>query len=636
MVALSLAVCHSLRLSPPNLRAMRGYGTPRDSTTNIYHYYLTSPSIILLTSNILPSCLPFTTKKFHGMAALLLTYLLLLDHSLLSLAQGQPEPLQVPASPTLYGPDGPWQAVSVKLGIPAQSLDLYPGGVFQSTVFTNQSCQHITSKPCGSGGLFFPESSNSIDNSIGYTVSPPSSWTNGALLLNYPPAGSNNSEKSIRDQLQIADEIVVNFSVATYPEISMVYPDGDYPLQVGALSLGPTLNQSFGDETINASLIPGYLYTKDIIPSSSFGLHVGTTTTSPLVELSLWLGGYDASRIVGPVSAQSIQDDAGSEFVIDLLDIGIGVDSGGSPFPFSSQQGLLSEGNSTISREQQLPILMNPAAPYLNLPNSTCAAIARILPVTYNAGKALYFWDVNDPRFAKIVTSPTYLSFIFGVSTGNMTIKVPFSLLNLTLEEPLVSTPTPYFPCQPPQAPDAFTTYYSLGRAFLQAAFIGVTWSNQGVGTWYLAQAPGPDIDTNPQQRPFTIDAPPVGLSANWSDTWTNHWTALPLSPSPTTSAILTPSKQGLSGGAIAGIAIGAVIAVLIVFGICVFVLRRRRAGKPAAGYNMHMNIYGKQGGNPVEPSAAGYEPMYKDQSGHHSGEPVELSITREHVGELQ
>ena len=462
------------------------------------------------------------------------------------------------------------------------------------------------------------------------------------MLLNYP----YGSEKSIGDTLQIAGQTVVSFSVATYPSITMVYPDGNYPLQVGALSLGPQLNQVFG--TINTTLIPAYLAEKNIIPSSSFGLHVGIAATTPLLELSLWLGGYDASRIVGPVSSQSIQDDAGSEFVIDLLDIGIGVDHGGSPFAFSSKQGLLGAGNSSIA-DRAISVSMNPSAPYMNLPNSTCAAIADGLPVKYNVGKALYFWDVTDPQFAKIMSSPTYLSFIFRGSNGDLTIKVPFSLLNLTLQEPLVSTPTPYFPCQPPQAPDTFTTYYSLGRAFLQAAFIGVTWSGskQGLGTWYLAQAPGPGTDTNPQQKSLTNDAPPVGLPANWSDTWTGFWTALPLSPSPTTSAIPNPakesgttsppSKHGLSGGAIAGIAIGAAGAVLILFGICYFVFRRRKAGKPAAGYNsMHMDKYGKQDGKPVEDPAAGYEPMYKHQHVKPDGEPADGQITREHVGELQ
>lgn len=536
------------------------------------------------------------------MAALFLTSLLLLDHTLLSLAQGGSEPLQVTASSHLYGPDGPWQAVSVQLGNPPQTLDLYPGGVFQSSVFTNQLCQDVTANPCGSGGLYDPDLSSTIDNTsisyVGVATSPSGSWTDGAMLLSY------SDEATIREQLQIADQTVANFSVTTYANVSMVYPDGNYPLQVGALSLGPNVNQSFSETVgpaLNSSLIPGSLAAKNTIPSSSFGLHVGIGVKALKLELSLWLGGYDASRIVGPVSSQSIQNDAGSEFVIDLLDIGIGVDNGGSPFPFSSQQGLLSAGNSSISAPG-VPVFMNPSVPYMNLPGSTCAAIAKVLPVTYNAGKALYFWDVSDPQYAKIVTSPTYLSFVFGATDGNLTIHVPFSLLNLTLQEPLVSTPTPYFPCQPPQAPDNIPTYYSLGRAFLQAAFIGVTWTSQGVGQWYLAQAPGPVTDTYPQGKPLINGSPPVGLSTDWSGTWRGIWTALPLPPSATTSTIQTPaeqsgtpsplSKHSLSDGAIAGIVIGAVVAVLVPVALGIWLFRRRRGGSP--------ETVQKEGGEPV------------------------------------
>ena len=61
------------------------------------------------------------------------------------------------------------------------------------------------------------------------------------------------------------------------------------------------------------------------------------------IPLSLWLGGYDQSRVIGPVSSQSYQ---GGGFAIDLLDVGIGVDNGASPFNFSAKQGILAQGNS--------------------------------------------------------------------------------------------------------------------------------------------------------------------------------------------------------------------------------------------------------------------------------------------------
>lgn len=236
--------------------------------------------------------------------------LLLLGYLLPSLAQSGSFPLQIPASNHVYGPDGPWQAVSVQLGNPAQSLDLFPGGVFQSYILTKQLCHNITVNPCGSGGWFDPETSDTIDDtSIGFEIRDngtwDSLWTNGAMLFSY------DNPTSIRDQLQIAGltlpVTVANFSATMFPNITTMYPDGNYPLQVGELSLGPTINMSFAEghqiPSINASLIPGTLAAQGIVPSNSFGLHIGIGAEELKLDLSLWLGGFDASAIVGPVSS---------------------------------------------------------------------------------------------------------------------------------------------------------------------------------------------------------------------------------------------------------------------------------------------------------------------------------------------
>ena len=530
------------------------------------------------------------------MASHFMASFLLFDQLHVSFAQAGPEPLQIPPSNRVYGPDGPCQAVSVQMGDPAQDLYLYPGGIYPSEIFPRQICQDTSKLPCGSGGLFDPESSATLDNhSINFRKDQSgidSRWSHGASLYSY----SNST--SILEQLQIAGTTVANFSATMYSNITMVYPDGVYPLQVGELSLGPGFNPSFSESkdtpSINASLVPGDLEAQKVIPSNSFGLHVGIGVEALKLDLSLWFGGYDASRIVGPVSFQSTNDYL---FAIDLLDIGIGVDHGGSPLSSLPQQGLLSQGNSSLSNTGT-SVILNPGAPYLYLPSSTCAAIAKNLPVTYDAGKALYFWNTADSRYATIVTSPTYLSFVFRGSSGELTIKAPFHLLNLTLEEPLVSIDTPYFPCQPPRGPGS---HYSLGRAFLQAAFIGVNWARAGESEWYLAQAPGPNTNANPQSRSFT-SSPPVGLAEDWADTWSGFWTALPStmttlkSSSETASETpahsessarptlisLPPTPHSLSGGAIAGIAIGGAFALLVASGVGVWLFRHRRGGNPA------------------------------------------------------
>ena len=324
---------------------------------------------------------------------------------------------------------------------------------------------------------------------------------------------------------------------------------------------------------MNASLAPGYLFEEKITPSSSFGLHVGSAAFN--LPLSLWFGGYDASRVSGSIASHSYANNPSNLFNLDLFDIGIGVDHGGSPFlSYSSKEGLLTAGNSSITNS--IPVDMNPSAPYLNLPNSTCNALASELPVTYNAKYGLYFWNVDDPLYAKIVTSPTYLSFTFD---NSFIIKVPFALLNLTLDAPLISTPTQYFPCQPPQDPASQT--YTLGRAFLQAAFIGANWQSNN-GQWFLAQAPGPGVGTVPQQLAITttsLDA----TTDNWANTWQSVWTPLPVTASsPDGVTTSTPGGGGLSGGADAGIAIGAVAGVATLLAIGFLLYRRRRRQTPS------------------------------------------------------
>lgn len=502
-------------------------------------------------------------------------YFLVYQFALNVYTQDIPLPSQVVTSTTHYGPDGPWQAVSVSLGEPPQPLDLYPGSTFETIILAESVCKGIR-KDCGTGGLFDTSASTTIDDtSIAYTghsFGDTVDWTIGAMLI-------QGRASYIMDQLTIGykEVTVPNVSIRMMESVNVTYPDGTaYPLQVGQLALGASVaNQSFSissGRSVNASLAPNYLQQHGYIPSSSYGMHIGSAALN--LPLSLWLGGYDKSRVLGPVSAQPYSADiANNNFLIDVLDIGVGVEYGGSPFPYQSKQGLLAEQNSTMTF---LSLAMNTAAPYMYLPNSTCAAITRDLPVTYSAKYGLHFWNVEDPRYTAIITSPTYLSFDFRTSGKPLTVKVPFRLLNLTLDAPLIDTPTSYFPCTTPQNSPS----YSLGRAFLQAAFIGVDWQ-EGLGQWFLAQAPGPNTASTPSQAPIT--GPNIASSdVNWSDTWKTVWTALPTTSSvnqtSSTSSKSPPKPTRLSTGAYSGIGVGiACLVIAVLIATTCFCHRRRK-----------------------------------------------------------
>ncbi|RAO69775.1 uncharacterized protein BHQ10_005787 [Talaromyces amestolkiae] len=294
----------------------------------------------------------------------------------------------------------------------------------------------------------------------------------------------------------------------TVPHVSLIgisqgyqtYPGGRIQsLEVGVLSLGvDALNQSFSvNEThiVEANFVTGWLYKSGNIPSYSYGMHIGSAAKE--ISGSLILGGYDVARVIGDVSSQTYN---GTRFPIQLLDIGIGVATGDSPWNSSSITNLLTAANSSLQQQDaSTQVLVTGTDPYLYLPQSTCDAIATHLPVSYNASLGLYLWNTKTTQYTKIVRSPSYISLTFAANASStsdakmndtMTIKVPFVLLDLKLESPLVDESTAYFPCMG----TANGGLNVLGRAFLQAAFVGVNWATKGQeqGNWFLAQAPGP------------------------------------------------------------------------------------------------------------------------------------------------
>jgi hypothetical protein len=387
------------------------------------------------------------------------------------------------------------------------------------------------------------------------------------------------------------DVIVPNVTLALNDAVAAVYPGGSISaLQVGTLALGylGTVNQSFSETTggfINGSLIPGYLQAQSLTPSNSFGLHIGSV--EPRIEGSLYFGGYDQNRICGPITTQQgpfagiEPDDNGKKGLIDLLDIQINVVDGASPWNTSATSNLLAAGNSSIG--PSLPVSMLPEAPYFDLPRSTCDAITAWLPVTYQADLGLYTWNTNDAQYTKIVSSASVLSFVFQknqINTQNITINVPFMLLNLTLSAPLTNQPTQYFPCNA-------QSYgrYSLGRAFLQAAFIGQNWNTNGnTGVWWLAQAPGPNISPQSNVQAIQDQDSAISSSSNdWAASWTRTWTPLvgqsAASPSPSSSSAASKSltSGGLSTGAKAGIGAGVSVCTLAITCLAGFLLYRWR-----------------------------------------------------------
>lgn len=483
------------------------------------------------------------------------------------------DPWSMTWSSEKFGPDGPWQAVSVSIGGNDTKIALYPGGSWASTILLSTLCKNTTdiSSICygDQAGLFDTADSSTYDDTSIYDENR-GGWS--SMQLGYTNAVPINAAKyPALDSIDIGGTVVQSVDLVTISQGYQTYPGGkNYPLEVGVLSLGCTdINQTFTNDpypAINGTFVPSYLYEEGQIPSYSYGMHIGSASFG--IPGSLKLGGYDQSRVFGDVSAQPV--DSG-KFPIELLDISIGVANGGSPWNSSNMTGLLAQSNSSLT--SGFTVAVDPANPYIYLPKSSCDAIAAKLPVTYNSALGLYFWDTTNSQYTKIVTSPSYLAFTFtknGVNTADITIKVPFALLNLTLEPPLVTNPTQYFPCMGTDSNPA------LGRAFLQAAFVGVNWSQK---SWFLAQAPGPDYSYIENVVDISTSDTTISTSGNsWETTWENAWTSLAITNSSTTNLTTSTGSTGLSTGAKAGIGAGCGVAALaVIAAACWFILRRRQ-----------------------------------------------------------
>ncbi|KAL9087229.1 MAG: hypothetical protein Q9165_006723 [Trypethelium subeluteriae] len=491
-----------------------------------------------------------------------------------SLAQS---PFVVPFNTTYLGPDGPWQAISIGVGgsdpnnpisLQQSTVDVLPGGQGVTFVLTPEACQSYSSGTCGQGGLWSPKPAQ--DTTYNFSIPPD---------INAVPGLNVNGSTEFMVAVSIQEATAWNVSVSAATSAVCTNSDGSTrPPEVGLLALGGNLSQTVLGGPSNQGqyetyTFPGGLYHQSATPSYSFGLHIGSASLN--YPGSLLFGGYDKGRTIGPCAI--------FDATLQLLDVGVGVESGGSPFNFSSRQGLLTNDSNSAG---PITVGVDPELPYLHLPADTCEAIASFLPVTYNSTAKYYLWNTEDPLYRKIVQSTAYLSFTFEGDSLNVTIKVPFVLLNLNLTSPLVSSPTPYFPCQPYQLPPttASNSFYILGRAFLQAAFLGRNWQS---GTSWLVQAPGPGVSNAGLGLDYTAIQPTdVVLATNedmslFAQSWQGHWTSLSTDGSvPGTGPIhpVPPHASGLSTRAKTGIGVSITLVGLLGVGVAILYLFRRRS----------------------------------------------------------
>ncbi|THY19024.1 acid protease [Aureobasidium pullulans] len=266
------------------------------------------------------------------------------------------------------------------------------------------------------------------------------------------------------------------------------------------------------------------LQNQSLIPSLSWAYTAGAQYKTPPVLGSLTLGGYDTTRF----TPNNVSFPFGADFSRDLLVKlrSISYDTFGSPPLLASE----------------IDIFLDSAVTQMWLPVGVCQQFEKAFNLTWNATAELYLLD-EDTHSALLSRNPTFTFTIANGSNsadGTVDIVFPYSAFDLNITQPYVNTETRYFPLKQAQNSSQFV----LGRVFLQEAYLVTDYGHRNFS---VSQALFPQ--TNIEQNIVTIRTP--GYKAE------------------------DDRPDGLSGGAIAGTVVAAVVVLVSIIAATIWLKRR-------------------------------------------------------------
>lgn len=419
------------------------------------------------------------------------------------------------------GVDGPWSSFAIQVGTPPQRSRLFAST--RAATFwipVPEGCTQNDPSDC--------------DDSRGFVFS-----FNDSTTFDYK--GLYELELYEEKKLGLSGNGVYGFDTITLGWPGYNGPTVDDQLiagiatkdfYIGALPLTPWPT-NFTD--LN-NPIPSFMTTlkeNGSIPSISWGYTAGSFYNAPQVFGSLTLGGYDAARI--DTSKQNLSFPMGSDVSREHLVAvqGISIQSK------DGQQELATPSDGIFAN-------LNTNVAGMWLPQSVCNQFAEAFGLTYNKTAGLYL--INDTQHDALTASNPAITFQLSTSlqsSDSVEITIPYSSLALQAKSPFLKKATGGEARYLPIHVAANSTAFTIGRVLFQHMYV-ITDYERSNFTIAPALLPG---DTNPVTQLVAIR--------------------------PTTFETKKPSS-GLSGGAIAGIVIG-VLAALIAIGLAFWFIRRKR-----------------------------------------------------------
>lgn len=435
-------------------------------------------------------------------------------------------PILVLPSGKWDGNDGPWATFNIHVGTPAQTARvLVSTALGQSWVIsankTEGGCLSTDPSTC-------PQTRGGLVN-----INASSTWQDQGIY-------GLGLEQNIEDYLDEYDTGDFGFDTLGLGaagdtsddlngQIIAALATKDYDVGFLGVTDDPTNFTQFDDP--HASYLSS-LKTQSKIPSLSFAYSAGAQYRPNKANGTLTLGGYDASKFTPNDVAFTMASDISRDLVVGLQSITFS-DATTTNDELLSTGGILTFIDATI--------------PHIWLPVEACQAFEDSFGIEWNSTIERYL--VNDTLHNELQKQNASVSFIIGNAVeGGSTVNItfPYASFDLNISAPFVDTTQYYFPLR--QA--ANSTQYTLGRTFLQEAYLIVNYEHTNFSV---------------SQNSWVANSPsqliPIAAASN-----------------ATTSKLIkitTPSHK-ISTGAVVGIVV-AVVALVIVAAIAVFFIIKHR-----------------------------------------------------------
>ena len=440
------------------------------------------------------------------------------------------------------GIDGSWSSFVLRVGTPSQTVRVLASwSSYQTWVIHPQGCVGITTPNCNGsrGGIFNSNASTSwdtvglydfqVENNLGLY---------GDASYGYDVVGLGGVGEG---GPSLSNTTVGDFATSIY--------------WMGFFGLNPKpTNWTSFDE--GAPSYMTQLKLQGLIPSVSFGYTAGAKYRYSGVLGSLTLGGYDSSQIVSNDVEFVFASDNSRDTVVAI-------------------QSITTPNIGTLGVQQLLPepiyAYVDATVPHIWLPLDACQAFEEAFGLIYDDTTHLYL--VNSTLHDTLLERNASVTFTLAQSTqggSSAQITMPYAAFDLTASPPYqgLQNSSSYFPLQRAQN----NTQYTLGRAFMQEAYITVDYER---ARFNLSQV---TYVQNPQSSLVAIPAASPQEASNYAGSTASNLTST------------ASSSHSISTAAIGGISAGAAVVAVAAIALILWRILRRRPRNKNDDFDQHMS----------------------------------------------